>query len=384
MDQPAWNADLLDWLASDFARRGYDLKHLLRLIMTSATYQLPAVSMQEKGETEGSPGEFVFHGPYFRRLTAEQFADSLSMITGEWRVQQPKEPVDAKYAREWQVKSSPLTRALGRAVRDQVITERNEAPTTLQALELVNGETLTRLVQRGARRLLGRLEPAPRPLFHSGVVGMKTWEGDKVSENTSFEVDVSGFDKLYLLTVDYDSYDRERVVPVWVDAQLIGPGGVTPLTKLAAEQGIATRQVAVDDVKYEKAIAGSLPTTHVFDLRGKNFKSFRARIAYADESKDVVIMPSARFFVFGEKPSLRELIPVDGEPPFPTQLLTGGPGEIVESLYDHAFARKPTEAEAREATQLIAAGDAPGQVSTEGLEDLLWILFLSPEFEFIR
>jgi hypothetical protein len=29
MDQQPWNADLLDWLASDFTDHGYDLKHLL-------------------------------------------------------------------------------------------------------------------------------------------------------------------------------------------------------------------------------------------------------------------------------------------------------------------------------------------------------------------
>ena len=30
MDNQPWNADLLDWLASDFAANGYDLKYLLK------------------------------------------------------------------------------------------------------------------------------------------------------------------------------------------------------------------------------------------------------------------------------------------------------------------------------------------------------------------
>ena len=43
MDQPAWNADLLDWLAEDLVAHGYDLKHTMTRILTSRAYQMPAV-----------------------------------------------------------------------------------------------------------------------------------------------------------------------------------------------------------------------------------------------------------------------------------------------------------------------------------------------------
>ena len=49
--------------------------------------------------------------------------------------------------------STPLTTALGRPTREQVVTVRSDAPTTLQALELANGETFASLVRRGATRL---------------------------------------------------------------------------------------------------------------------------------------------------------------------------------------------------------------------------------------
>ncbi len=42
MDNEPWNADLLDWLASDFTAHGSDLKYLLRLLITSRAYQLPS------------------------------------------------------------------------------------------------------------------------------------------------------------------------------------------------------------------------------------------------------------------------------------------------------------------------------------------------------
>ena len=50
--------------------------------------------------------------------------------------------------------ADPLTLALGRPTREQVITTRASAATTLQLLELNNGSTLSRTLERGAVRLL--------------------------------------------------------------------------------------------------------------------------------------------------------------------------------------------------------------------------------------
>ncbi len=42
MDNRPWDPDLLDWLASDFADHGYDVKRTIALIANSRAYQLPA------------------------------------------------------------------------------------------------------------------------------------------------------------------------------------------------------------------------------------------------------------------------------------------------------------------------------------------------------
>ncbi len=78
MEKVAWSRDLLDWLAEDFVAHGYDLKHTIGTICTSRGYQLPAV------EGPGEKEEFVFRGPLARRLTAEQFSDAISALSGEW------------------------------------------------------------------------------------------------------------------------------------------------------------------------------------------------------------------------------------------------------------------------------------------------------------
>ena len=80
MDNPPWNADLLDRLALDLAEHHYDLKHTMELILTSQAYALPAV-----GGEELVSDKFVFRGPLVKRLTAEQYCDALSSLTGLWR-----------------------------------------------------------------------------------------------------------------------------------------------------------------------------------------------------------------------------------------------------------------------------------------------------------
>ena len=78
MDRAAWNPDVLDWLAEDFVAHSYDVKHTLEVICTSRAYQLPAV------EAPGEKEAFVFRGPLTRRMTAEQFSDAISALSGDW------------------------------------------------------------------------------------------------------------------------------------------------------------------------------------------------------------------------------------------------------------------------------------------------------------
>jgi uncharacterized membrane protein/mono/diheme cytochrome c family protein len=77
MDNAPWNADLLDWLASDFIESGHDLKHLIKRIMSSKAYQLPAAKYAKQEELKT---DYIFQGPVLRRLSAEQFSDAVSQV----------------------------------------------------------------------------------------------------------------------------------------------------------------------------------------------------------------------------------------------------------------------------------------------------------------
>ena len=71
------------------------------------------------------------------------------------------------------VSADPLTTALGRPNREQVNTSRPSAATTLQALELTNGDTLNKLLRRGAEKVLAE-KPASsqalvQELYHKAL-----------------------------------------------------------------------------------------------------------------------------------------------------------------------------------------------------------------------
>ncbi|TWT68284.1 PSD1 and planctomycete cytochrome C domain-containing protein [Crateriforma conspicua] len=153
MQTPPWDHDLLDYLAGDFVRRGYNLQGTLRLITTSRIYRCQTVI--DAGSADGEGDAFVFRGPVAKRLTAEQFVDAIGTITG----QTPKKadaPVqrDADRVRASLVKADSLQRSLGRPNRDQIVTSRPSDVTTLEALTLANDPTLAQRLRQGASRLL--------------------------------------------------------------------------------------------------------------------------------------------------------------------------------------------------------------------------------------
>ncbi len=158
MDNEPWSQDLLDWLASDFAANGYDSKKLLYTILTSRTYQLPSVGIKN-ADLLTAP-KFVFGGMVRRRLTAEQFADAVSMAFNPVYVDTSvvKDLLPKRIKREMPfprasvVKNDPFLTALGRPNRETVSTSRLSQANLLQALELTNGEKFNAALERGARR----------------------------------------------------------------------------------------------------------------------------------------------------------------------------------------------------------------------------------------
>jgi hypothetical protein len=155
-----WSEDLLDYLANYLSDHRYDLDRLVEHIVTSRTYQSrPAVQGKEV-----AGADYVFRGPELRRLTAEQFLDAVWMITrtGPAKADAPvalprfaeSVPPERRLIRAALVRADALMRSLGRPNREQVVTTRPDQLTTLQALDLSNGQPLADTLARGARNWL--------------------------------------------------------------------------------------------------------------------------------------------------------------------------------------------------------------------------------------
>ncbi|MBS1574071.1 MAG: PSD1 domain-containing protein [Bacteroidetes bacterium] len=156
MDNAPWSQDLLDWMASDFTANGYDIKRLLYTILTSKTYQLPSVAIQDPALITSS--KFVFNGMLRRRLVAEEFSDAVSETIEPvypdsavvFQLLPDSNKTKIPFARASLVLNDPFLTALGRPNRETVSTSRISQANLLQALELTNGTTFNDAMKRGA------------------------------------------------------------------------------------------------------------------------------------------------------------------------------------------------------------------------------------------
>src|SRR5262249_2580324 len=78
-DVPVYR-DLLDWLATEFVRSGWDVKAMQRLIVTSAVYRQASKVTPELLEKDPE-NRLLAHGPRFR-LSAESVRDNALAVSG--------------------------------------------------------------------------------------------------------------------------------------------------------------------------------------------------------------------------------------------------------------------------------------------------------------
>lgn len=173
MHTEPWNPDLLDFLAVYLVDHDYDLKAVMKLILTSRAYQSRATVIAE------STTDFVFSGPLLKRMTAEQFLDSIWTLSDTWPEADPRGlKIDGRQQggqlaavlavegqqQEWKERRiravltplDTLQASLGRPSREQIVTTRPDLLTTLEAIYLANGDTIAGFLSRGASQLQDR------------------------------------------------------------------------------------------------------------------------------------------------------------------------------------------------------------------------------------
>ncbi|MBI3416747.1 MAG: DUF1553 domain-containing protein [Verrucomicrobia bacterium] len=138
ISNPCVNPALLTALAEDFARHGYDLKHLLRTIMESRLYQLSSTPNDTNLRDTKN-----FSRAYRRRLPAEVLLDAVNDVTGvpdAWNAL----PVGSRATQAWSYKiDSQLMDAFNRPnPSSDPPCERDRQLSVVQSLHLMNSKAL--------------------------------------------------------------------------------------------------------------------------------------------------------------------------------------------------------------------------------------------------
>ncbi|MEX2214529.1 MAG: PSD1 and planctomycete cytochrome C domain-containing protein [Phycisphaeraceae bacterium] len=82
MGLPPTHPELLDWLADDFVKGGWSLKHTIKQIVTSRTYRMDShVDMASRAQQTDPSNELLSRFP-IRRLQAEAIRDSILTVSG--------------------------------------------------------------------------------------------------------------------------------------------------------------------------------------------------------------------------------------------------------------------------------------------------------------
>ena len=172
-DNPPQNPELLAWLEREVVTAHYDLKHLERLILNSATYQLSSIPASAHPAAEAN---FAYYP--LRRLEAEVLMDAVCQITGTTEKYSSAIPEPFTFIPEQQRSialadgsiTSSFLEMFGRSARDTGLElERNNRPTASQRLHLLNSSHIQRKLEQSPKlQAIFQAQATPREIA-SGI-----------------------------------------------------------------------------------------------------------------------------------------------------------------------------------------------------------------------
>jgi len=154
-DNPPSNPELLACLEHELVAAKYDLRRVLRLILTSRTYQQSSIPQQESPHNEA-----LFACYPVRRLDAEVLIDALCGLGGVGENYSSAVPEPFTFIPPYQRTialadgsiTSPFLEMFGRPARDTgLFTERNNEPTEAQRMYLLNSSQVRRQIEQSQR-----------------------------------------------------------------------------------------------------------------------------------------------------------------------------------------------------------------------------------------
>jgi hypothetical protein len=418
MHTEPWSADLLDFLAVDFAEHGYDLKHTLALICTSAAYQartpINKAATIGRGPNDSDSDNYIFRGPLPRRMTAEQFVDAVWQLTGA-----------APAKLDAQVIRAPAHQPEAQA-RDSAAKKLNDSePVPLKARWIWNdadaaksppGQTITfrrqfRLAAAPQRavavitcdneyRLLvnGRQAAADDNWETVEIVPLEPYlkAGNNeiviVAKNGGRQPNIAGliFESNIKLLGAPDKSTLTQSIATSADWQW---SASIPNARGRFTEPPTDWQPAVEikpTAAWSGRISDNLKALLAHGASGP-LRMVRASLLKSDDLMRALGRPN-RDQIVSMRPSdlttLEAIALANGET-LSTALDRGAerwlptpgsvPADTVTKLYFTALSRRPTNAELTTATQML--GPEP---TADAVQDLLWAILMLPEFQLVR
>ena len=376
MDTMPWNEDLLDYLAVRFAEDGYDLRKFIGFVISSHAYQSKSVFLSEE------PGEnYVYSGPVPKRMTAEQFMDSIWQVTGT----NPAK-IEAKVDRMHRDKSSvkPQSDLLPKPGK---ITAKWIWGPNPKTKKIKLRKKITLAVKPDLASFLGTCDNG-FSLWINGkkVTSSKDWTKPVYQKTAYFfkkgenliEVDAemyggaSGFVAQFIIGKDKMLVETDKSWEVakgkeWNPATEVHPYGKGPWKRVldqARESEAGTTPGAGPPIRAALVkndfLMRSLGRPHrdqVVTSRPAELTTLQAIDLANGQILADYLYKGARALEAENKPT----------------------EERIDWLFRHALARLPSPTE-----KTILAEVASESAGNQEMEDLLWMVFMHPEFQIIR
>ena len=362
MDSRPWNPDVLDWLSADFADHNYDVRRTILQIVSSRAYQLPPVGLK----TDRSPN-FTFAGPVVKRMSAEQFVDAVSTLTGVWprpangmRIERGKPVVP--YGGSVKFSSGPLRS--GSAEID---------------IDVTGAEVLSLIVASTRDKIdLAWADWAdPRIIGPGGET--------KLTDRKWFSA-TTGYGQIQ---INKSVVEKPIRIGGKVFANGLGTHANSVITYLLPPGTTRFRATVGPDTGATEQ-ANSPTSVAFYVVTGeRSLVQARASMTLADPLMRALDRPNREQVVSQRSTvatTLQALELTNGQTL--SQVLTQGaekwtatassPTQLVRALYRKALGRWPSATETQAANSLLGPS-----VTREGTEDLMWSLVMQPEFQLI-
>lgn len=154
-DNPPSHPELLSWLEKELVQNKYDMKHLIRLILNSGTYQFSSVA-----QNDHPAAEKLFAVYPVRRLDAEVLIDAINSVTGTSELYTSAIPEPFTYLPKDQPAvaiadgsiTSPFLALFGRSARATgMANERDNQTIAAQSRHLLNSSHIQSKIETGPR-----------------------------------------------------------------------------------------------------------------------------------------------------------------------------------------------------------------------------------------